>query len=208
MRDGWIMAAAYWGWMAFLVGWWLAARWTNRATSRGAMAQRIGYFAGFALGFGLLCALPPVPSARHHPTVTLGMLLPAAWAAPLWRAPLWLGGSLIAAELAAFAFAWWARLHLGRLWSGMLTLREGHRVVDSGPYARVRHPIYTGFIAAAWALALNAAAPMMLLGALVLTIVMTVKAGAEERLLARALGPASYADYRRRVPMLIPFAPR
>ena len=205
MQHRWILATAYWAWMAFLISWWLAARWTNRATSRGATGQQIGYFASFALGFSLLFALPPIALGLRHPMLTLGHFLPGDWSAPLWRTPAWLAGLLVAAQIAAFAFAWWARVHLGRLWSGMLTLREGHRVIDTGPYARVRHPIYTGFIGASWALALNVAAPNMLAGALVLTIVMTVKSGTEERLLARELGAESYADYKRRVPMLAPF---
>ena len=46
-----------------------------------------------------------------------------------------------------FLFAWWARLHLGRLWSGTVTRKADHRIVDTGPYAIVRHPIYTGLLA-------------------------------------------------------------
>ena len=53
-----------------------------------------------------------------------------------------------------FGFAWWARLHLGQLWSAFVTRKAGHRIVDTGPYGIVRHPIYTGIIAAAIALAL------------------------------------------------------
>ena len=44
--------------------------------------------------------------------------------------------------------------HLGRLWSGSITRKEGHRVVDTGPYALVRHPIYTGLIFALLATAI------------------------------------------------------
>ena len=52
------------------------------------------------------------------------------------------------ATFAGILFAWWVRIHLGRLWSGAITRKEGHRVVDSGPYGLVRHPIYTGLLAA------------------------------------------------------------
>ena len=38
------------------------------------------------------------------------------------------------------------RIHLGRLWSGTITLKQDHRIIDSGPYGLVRHPIYTGLI--------------------------------------------------------------
>jgi protein-S-isoprenylcysteine O-methyltransferase Ste14 len=89
----------------------------------------------------------------------------------------------------------------------MLTLREGHRVVDTGPYRLVRHPIYTGFITGAWALALIVGTPAALTGALVLTVVMSLKSKTEEQLLRRELGEASYDDYAARTPMLVPFAP-
>ncbi len=39
-------------------------------------------------------------------------------------------------------------MHLGRLWSGNITRKTGRRVIDTGPYALVRHPIYTGLLLA------------------------------------------------------------
>ena len=50
---------------------------------------------------------------------------------------------------AAFAFAWWARLTMGRLWSGYVSRTADHRIVDNGPFAIVRHPIYSAIIFAA-----------------------------------------------------------
>src|SRR3954471_24656783 len=47
------------------------------------------------------------------------------------------GLALIAAGV---AWCWWASLHLGRLWSDDVTYKEGHRLVDGGPYRHVRHP--------------------------------------------------------------------
>jgi protein-S-isoprenylcysteine O-methyltransferase Ste14 len=45
-------------------------------------------------------------------------------------------------------FAVWARSHLGKYWSGRITLKEDHRVIQTGPYAWVRHPIYSGLLLA------------------------------------------------------------
>lgn len=188
--------AAWLLWLAFLVTWWLAAGWAAKATVKARRRERIGWLLGFGLGFALLFAAPS------------GAALHRATHPPLWRTPAALGVGLLAGEFAAFAFAWWARLHLGRLWSGMMTLREGHRVVDTGPYRLVRHPIYTGLIAAAWMLALIEGAPAALAGALVLTLVMSLKARAEEGFLRRELGAAGYDAYAARTPMLVPFAPR
>ena len=189
-------------WMLFLLSWWSAALWTGKAVSRGALGLRLVYSAGFAVGFGLLFAAPDAT----HPWV--GRFVGSGVSVVLFWRTRGIGAlALLAMEAAGFAFAWWARVHLGRLWSGMLTLREGHRVVDSGPYRLVRHPIYTGFILAAAAYALICATPTALAGAFVLAIVMTVKARGEERLLRRELGAAAYDAYAARTPMIVPFTP-
>ena len=198
-----VLLSAYALWGVFIVTWWIAAIWTARAAVTAPGWTQALYYAGFFIGFGLLFA-----PARHAGwSGGFSRMLPPSWRAALWTDPAWAGWGLFAVEAAGLAFAWWARLHLGALWSGMLTLREGHRVVDTGPYRLVRHPIYTGFIAGGWALAFIAATPAAMSGALVLTVVMSVKAGTEERLLRRELGEASYADYAARTPMLVPFVP-
>lgn len=176
-------------WWLFILTWWAAALWVAKATTKAPAGRSFAYFAGFAIGFCLLFA-------GNHADARTGPLL--------WQAPPALDIALLAAQLAAFAFAWWARVHLGKLWSGMLTLREGHKVVDTGPYALARHPIYTAFIAGAWFYALIEAKPLPLAGAAVLTLVMTVKAKEEERFLRRELGAAAYDAYAARVRMLIP----
>jgi protein-S-isoprenylcysteine O-methyltransferase Ste14 len=74
-----------------------------------------------------------------------------------------------------------------------------HRLIDTGPYAFVR------LIIALLAAAANEATPVALLGALMITLGLWVKARAEEHFLLCELGPEAYAYYRRRVPMPIPF---
>ena len=123
---------------------------------------------------------------------------------PLWTAPAWVEWSLYAVVIGAFAFCWWARLHLGRLWSGYVTLKEDHRIVDTGPYGLVRHPIYTGVMGAAVATALVRASPAGLLGALMLIYGFAMVARIEERFLRTQLGAEAYDAYSRRVPMLVP----
>jgi protein-S-isoprenylcysteine O-methyltransferase Ste14 len=193
--------AAWALWILFLLSWYAAMLWTAKAVTRETRGLRILYFVAYAIGFCLLFSVPGWfrhgdAAAWHPPTVTR----------PLWPESASAGWALVAAELAAFAFAWWARIHLGRLWSGMITLREGHRIVDTGPYGLVRHPIYTGFIGACWTLALVKATPASLAGAAILTLIMAWKAKDEERFLRRELGAKGYDDYARRTPMLVPFA--
>jgi len=124
----------------------------------------------------------------------------------LWTAPAWVEWSLYALLLAAFAFCWWARLHLGRLWSGYTTLKEDHHIVDTGPYGLVRHPIYTGAIAAGLITALARASPGAMLGCVLLGIGFAMIGRTEERFLKAQLGAEGYDAYSRRVPMLVPFA--
>jgi protein-S-isoprenylcysteine O-methyltransferase Ste14 len=81
--------------------------------------------------------------------------------------------------------------------------RPGGWLVETGVYGLVRHPVYTGLVAAAigWSL-LTASVPGLAL-AVVLGLFFDLKARREERWLAAAY-PA-YADYRRRVRRLVPF---
>jgi protein-S-isoprenylcysteine O-methyltransferase Ste14 len=109
---------------------------------------------------------------------------------------------------AGFVFCWWARLYLGKLWSGWITKKEGHHIVDTGPYRIVRHPIYTGLIASVFATALMNGTLIALVGAAIMTLGFWIKARLEERFLREQLGPEAYDGYRRRVPMLVPFGPK
>lgn len=104
------------------------------------------------------------------------------------------------------AFAWWARLHLGRLWSGTVTAKAEHHVVDTGPYRLVRHPIYTGLLLAILATMVAKGTVWGIAGAVLVIVGTVIKAKLEERFLRGELGSA-YDDYARRVPMLVPFAP-
>jgi protein-S-isoprenylcysteine O-methyltransferase Ste14 len=106
---------------------------------------------------------------------------------------------------AGLLFTWWARIYLGRLWSGAITRKEGHYVVDTGPYALVRHPIYTGLIGATLATATAQATATAILGCIFVLAGLWLKARREEHFLSDQLDSGAYASYRRRVPMLVPF---
>lgn len=169
-------------WFAWIVSWALAAIWVNRtvgkAPGRAEVQSRVTVAAGAAL---LFWGYKDSPGTTN----TVGWLL-------------------LAVVISGLVFAWWARLHLGRLWSGRVTRKEGHRVVDTGPYALVRHPIYTGVILSALATGIAEYRLLALMGAAVIATGFTLRARLEERFLVDELGPA-YEAYARRVPMLIPF---
>jgi protein-S-isoprenylcysteine O-methyltransferase Ste14 len=122
----------------------------------------------------------------------------------LWLEPSWIAWSLFALIVAGFAFCWWARVHLGRLWSGFVTLKEDHRVVDTGPYGLVRHPIYAGVIVSALMTALLRASPASLIGFPLFAAGFAMTAAIEEHFLREQLGAEAYDAYSRRVPMLVP----
>lgn len=190
---------AYGLWIVFLISWYLAAFWISRGKASAKSGETWSYFMAWGLGFGLLFSPFTSREGFGHP-MTTG---PAVFL-PLWHEPIGLGVGLLGVQLAAFAFAWWARIHMGRLWSGMITVREDHRVIDTGPFRLVRHPIYTGFIVASWALALIGAAPLSLAGAVVLTVLMALKSNSEERFLRQQLGEGAYDAYALRTPQLVP----
>jgi protein-S-isoprenylcysteine O-methyltransferase Ste14 len=105
-------------------------------------------------------------------------------------------------------FTWWARIHLGRFWSNAITFKEDHRIIDTGPYGVVRHPIYTGQIVGLLASGLAIATWTAMVGVILISLGEWQKARLEERFLSAELGSEAYGAYCRRVPMIVPFLRR
>lgn len=97
----------------------------------------------------------------------------------------------------------WARRHIGQFWSARVTLKAGHQLIQSGPYARVRHPIYSGIFLAMIGTALFVGKWRALLGAAVFFLGHWLKARREEALLKEQFGEA-YEQYRMRTGSLLP----
>ena len=176
-------------WLAFLASWVGASFWQGRTKKQ----------------------VMTLESQRYRLPILVGGILYTPWIAAVlgWK-PLWVLGSTgiaIAAILsvAGIAFAWWGRLHLGKFWSNTITHKEDHRVIDTGPYGIVRHPIYTGLIFSAFATAFVPLTPMTLVGAALISFGFFLKARLEEQFLRGELGADAYAAYARRVPMLVPW---
>jgi len=173
----------------FILSWIVAALWAGQTIA--ALPGR----AQWTLFAGGLAAVLILAIARA--------LFPALQVR-LWEERFAVGWSMVAVSAIGFAWCWWARLHLGNFWSAGVSRKEGHRVVDTGPYGIVRHPIYTGAILAAFAFAVAFAKPFGFLLALLITVFFAYKARVEERFLREELGVA-YDEYRERVAMLLPF---
>ena len=86
-----------------------------------------------------------------------------------------------------------------------MTRKSEHRIVDTGPYALVRHPIYTGLIVSVWATAALRGTPLSLIGAGLVALGFWIKARLEERFLRSELGPDAYDAYAAHTPMLMPW---
>ncbi|MBB4567109.1 methyltransferase family protein [Rhizobium leucaenae] len=145
-------------------------------------------------------------------------------------APIWIGAFLLAAPRArlgllsfrlvpqnliyygigaaltviGLAFAVWARYHLGRNWSGVITVKEDHALIRTGPYAIVRHPIYSGLLLAiiGSALARGHIGAMLAIAFMLYAVLRRVNI--EERWMSETFGRA-YADYKTKTPALVPF---
>ena len=191
------LAVTFGLWLAWVVSWGLAAAWTRRTQARPPFGAIVLYNVPTIAGWMLLVFGANAVAAGPQP----------AFGLRLWRLPMEGAWAMAALAAAGFLFTWWARATLGDLWSSAVSRKENHVIVERGPYGLVRHPIYTGLIAAAFATAVEVGSAQALVGAGLMTLGFWMKARLEERFLMAELGEASYADYRRRTPMLAPFWP-
>lgn len=122
----------------------------------------------------------------------------------LWHTTLALGVLTDCIVAAGAAFTVWARIALGRNWSAEVTFKQDHELIESGPYALVRHPIYTGLVAMALGTAINYGRAIGFALFIGLCGGFWRKARQEERIMSRHF-PAAYAEYKARARAIIPF---
>ena len=118
-------------WLTFVIVWLLAALWTKRSVYRESGSQRLRYTLPILAAYFLLTnggRMPYPLNLRVGPHTAI-----VAWA-----------GMIL--SVAGLGFAIWARVVIGRNWSGTITLKEDHQLIERGPYRLVRHPIYTGIL--------------------------------------------------------------
>ncbi len=119
-------------WIAFLIYWQIKAVHTKTTRRVEPVVSRILRALTYLIAIVLLLTT----------RIPLHWLYLQPWPAGLW--PFWLGATVMVAGL---LFAVWAREYLGSNWSRSVTIKQGHELITTGPYAVVRHPIYTGFLA-------------------------------------------------------------
>lgn len=176
-------------WAVWLIFWMVAALRAKPTRERENAWSRLSYHAPLVLGAVAL----GVPNFLGEPLE--GVFVSQS---PIW---LWIGIALVVIGL---GFAAAARLWLGGNWSGTVTIKQGHELIRSGPYALVRHPIYTGMLLALIGSALGVGKWRALIGLALIILSFLRKVKIEERYMAAQFGEA-YVRYRAEVPALIPF---
>src|SRR5215471_14903892 len=175
-------------WYAFMIVWGIAALKVKKDKVTESPAARLVHIAiiGFALVLLFSQTLPLGPLRQRF--------LPAiAWLQ-------WLG---IALTCSGTAVAIWARISLGDNWSSRVNLKQGHQLISSGPYAYMRHPIYSGLLLAVVGTAVEIG-EWRGLGAIVLVAVtQSLKARREEKFMLSEFGER-YAQYQKQTGFLVP----
>ena len=109
-----------------------------------------------------------------------------------------------ALTLIGLSFALWARYYLGRSWDAFISLKKDHKLVQTGPYAIVRHPIYSGFMLAAIGTALVMGELRCFIAAAVVIGAWSYKSVWEEIFLLGHFGE-EYRMYCGKVKRLVPY---
>jgi protein-S-isoprenylcysteine O-methyltransferase Ste14 len=121
------------------------------------------------------------------------------WPAGFWT--FWLGAGVMVAGL---LFAVWAREYLGSNWSSAVTIKQGHELITTGPYAVVRHPIYTGMLAGLLGSAIALSEVRGFIAVVLIFLVLWLKLRMEEQWMHSQFGE-TYATYAHQTAALVPY---
>ena len=174
-------------WFVFGLYWIVSAFKLKKTKRRESWGQRFRYVVPLLAAFYLF-----------RPRAHYGWL--GARFVPESDAAGWVGVALTAAGV---AISIWARWHLGTNWSGVVTLKEGHELIRSGPYRNIRHPIYTGILLAFLGTAVSVGEVRGLLAVVIAWLSFYTKARREEFFLTQEFGHR-FGDHQRRTGMFLP----
>lgn len=177
--GSWLLLAAYWL---------FAALGAKRPAKKESAGQRFLHIAVLTVGFFML----------YGDAFRFGVLSRRFLPDELWIA--WAGAAL---TLLGVLFAIWARFTIGKEWSAEVQIKEGHQLIRTGPYAHIRHPIYTGMLLALCGTAVTIGEYRAILGVALFLFGFIRKAKKEERFLAGEFGPA-FDEHRRHTGFFLP----
>ncbi len=176
-------------WIVFLLYWWFKS--ANTKTT-----QRIEPVASRATRIFIFVTAIILLSTTRIPLPWLYLQL---WPVGFWL--FWLGAAV---TIAGLLFAIWAREHLGRNWSSSVTIKQGHELITTGPYAVVRHPIYTGILIGFVGVAIALAQVRGLVVLVLIFLSFWMKLRMEERFMRSQFGEV-YAAYAHKTAALVPY---
>jgi len=169
--------------------WWLAMAFFSKSTKRReSAAQRIEHLVPAMLGFALV----------------FRQGFGGGWLArPILAANSVLLGLCVMVTILGLLFAVWARLILGSNWSGTVTIKTNHQLIRRGPYRWIRHPIYTGMLAALLATAVIQGLLSGMIGFAFVLSALYRKARREESFLSQEFGDG-FLEHRQHTGMFLP----
>ena len=175
-------------WLGWVAYWIAASRWTAPSRRMESWLEGAAYRVPLLVGLFLV-----LPSREFLPFT----------GKPLWPQSAILVGIGIVLTIAGLGLAIWARVHLGKYWSGRVTIKVDHRIIETGPYGSVRHPIYSGLLLAVLGTVITIGTIQAFLGFALIFIAAIRKLTLEEKWLRSEFGE-EYEHYRRRVKALVP----
>jgi protein-S-isoprenylcysteine O-methyltransferase Ste14 len=176
-------------WAVFIAVWIIGAFTAKRTIRRRSLRSRVGMVAIGLAEYYLLFWVAEYFRFAHWRFL------------PDLKLYAWIG---LLMTMAGVAFAIWARLTLGRNWSGTVTIKQDHELIRTGPYALVRHPIYTGITLAVLGTAIFDGRVRSAILILVMLSVLIHKMRMEEQFMNEQFG-SEYTRYRQRTKALVPF---
>jgi len=185
-------------WAAFLLVWGVSAFFVKRDVRGGGYAAALQRFWIVRLAIAAIIIFAAVRLGRRAGSPAAVLFSHLVFTPPL--ALDWIGAALTAIGI---GFAIWARVNLGRNWSSRPAMKEHHELVTTGPYAYVRHPIYSGIMLAA----LGTAIMSSIFGVgmfIFISIAFALRLNKEEQIMLE-LFPDQYPEYQKRTKRLVPF---
>ena len=176
-------------WIFFLLYWQIKAANTKTTQRLEPAASRI------LRAFIFLIAIVLLSTTR----IPLPWLYLQLWPVGLW--PFWLGAAV---TIAGLLFAVWAREHLGKNWSRSVTIKQGHELITTGPYAAVRHPIYTGILTGFLGMAIAISQVRGFIVFVLFFLAFWIKLRMEEQWMRSQFGEA-YTTYAHQTAALVPY---
>jgi protein-S-isoprenylcysteine O-methyltransferase Ste14 len=176
-------------WIAFLLYWEIRSANTKTTQRLEPAASRILRALAFLIVIVLLSTT----------RIPLPWLYRRLWPVGIW--PFWVGAAVTVGGL---LFAVWARQHLGSNWSRSVTVKHGHELITTGPYALVRHPIYTGILTGFLGTAIALSEVRGFIGFVLIFLVLWAKLRMEEQWMRSQFGK-TYATYAHQTAALVPY---